>query len=76
MAAAKVVHSFEHLWVHSQLTCSYNTVCLVKKANQLRYLLRRLERARLGSFILTSIYRCGTEAAPSPFAVRCSSCSR
>lgn len=54
MAAAKVVHCF---W-HSQPTCSYNTVCLVRKANQLRYLLRRLEWARPGSSILTTFYRC------------------
>lgn len=61
MAAAKVVHCFGHLLVHSQPTCSYNTVCLVKKANQLQYLLRRLEWARLCSSILTSFYRCAVQ---------------
>lgn len=70
MAAAKVVHCFGHLWVHSQLTCSYNMVCLVKKANRLRYLLRRLEWARLGSSILTSFYWCVVQKQ-HPHPLRC-----
>lgn len=64
-------------------TCGYTVISpaatrrFALKADQLRYLLRRLEWARLGSSILTSFYRSVVQKQhPSPFAVRCSSCSR
>ncbi|KAI3374185.1 hypothetical protein L3Q82_006042 [Scortum barcoo] len=50
--AVEVVSSFS----------SKNTSCLIRKAHQRLYFLRRLRRAGLGSSVLTSIYRCVVES--------------
>uniref|UniRef100_A0A3P9JJJ8 Reverse transcriptase domain-containing protein n=1 Tax=Oryzias latipes TaxID=8090 RepID=A0A3P9JJJ8_ORYLA len=62
--AVEVVSSFRYLGVHisSDLTWSTNTSCLVKKAHQRLYFLRRLKRAGMGIPVLTSFYRCVVES--------------
>ncbi|GAA6231470.1 uncharacterized protein LOC109141784 [Lates japonicus] len=64
--AVEVVSSFRYLGVHisDDLTWSTNTSCLIRKAHQRLYFLRRLRRARLGSSVLTS-YRCVVESVLS-----------
>ncbi|KAI3376785.1 hypothetical protein L3Q82_000393 [Scortum barcoo] len=54
--AVEVVSSFRYLGVHisDDLTWSKNTSCLIRKAHQRLYFLRRLRRAGLGSSVLTS----------------------
>ncbi|KAI3351758.1 hypothetical protein L3Q82_020593, partial [Scortum barcoo] len=60
----EVVSSFRYLGVHisDDLTWSNNTSCLIRKAHQRLYFLRRLRRAGLGSSVLTSFLQmCGGE---------------
>ena len=45
----------------NNLTWSKNS-CLIRKAHQHLYFLRRLRRAGLGSSVLTSFYRCAVES--------------
>jgi len=56
--------SFTFLGVdtHENLTWSLNTSSLIKKAQQLLYLLRRLKRAQLSYKHLTNFYRCAVES--------------
>ncbi|KAI3376533.1 hypothetical protein L3Q82_016993 [Scortum barcoo] len=63
----EVVSSFRYLGVHisDDLTWSKNTSCLIRKAHQRIYFLRRLRRAGLGSSVLTSFYRCVVESVLS-----------
>ncbi|KAI3364745.1 hypothetical protein L3Q82_000901 [Scortum barcoo] len=65
--AVEVVSSFRYLGVHisDDLTWSKNTSCLIRKAHQRLYFLRRLRRAGLGSSVLTSFYRCVVESVLS-----------
>ncbi|KAI3353957.1 hypothetical protein L3Q82_018450 [Scortum barcoo] len=58
---------FRYLGVHisDDLTWSKNTSCLIRKAHQRLYFLRRLRRAGLGSSVLTSFYRCVVESVLS-----------
>ncbi|KAI3362572.1 hypothetical protein L3Q82_001607 [Scortum barcoo] len=65
--AVEVVSSFRYLGVHisDDLTWSKNTSCLIRKAHQHLYFLRRLRRAGLGSSVLTSFYRCVVESVLS-----------
>ncbi|KAI3373987.1 hypothetical protein L3Q82_022554, partial [Scortum barcoo] len=65
--AVEVVSSFRYLGVHisDDLTWSKNTSCLIRKAHQCLYFLRRLRRAGLGSSVLTSFYRCVVESVLS-----------
>ncbi|KAI3368423.1 hypothetical protein L3Q82_025376 [Scortum barcoo] len=63
--AMEVVSSFRYLGVHisDDLTWSNNTSCLIRKAHQRLYFLRRLAPGwgALGSPVLTSFYRCVVE---------------
>ncbi|KAI3366908.1 hypothetical protein L3Q82_009552, partial [Scortum barcoo] len=62
--AVEVVSSFRYLGVHisDDLTWSKNTSCLIRKAHQRLYFLRRLRRAGLGSSVLTFLLQmCGGE---------------
>ncbi|KAI3352070.1 hypothetical protein L3Q82_020886 [Scortum barcoo] len=55
-------------WAYTSLTTltwSKNTSCLIRKAHQRLYFLRRLRRAGLGSSVLTSFYRCVVESVLS-----------
>ncbi|KAI3358738.1 hypothetical protein L3Q82_015147, partial [Scortum barcoo] len=54
-------------WAYTSLdlTWSKNTSCLIRKAHQRLYFLRRLRRAGLGSSVLTSFYRCVVESVLS-----------
>ncbi|KAI3358424.1 hypothetical protein L3Q82_014857, partial [Scortum barcoo] len=65
--AVEVVSSFRYLGVHisDDLTWSKNTSCLIRKAHQRLYFLRRLRRAGMGSSVLTSFYRCVVESVLS-----------
>ncbi|KAI3367965.1 hypothetical protein L3Q82_026788, partial [Scortum barcoo] len=51
--------------ISDDLTWSKNTSCLIRKAHQRLYFLRRLRRAGLGSSVLTSFYRCVVESVLS-----------
>ncbi|KAI3355174.1 hypothetical protein L3Q82_017873 [Scortum barcoo] len=62
--AVEVVSSFRYLGVHisDDLTWSKNTSCLIRKAHQRLYFLRRLRRAGLGSSVLNLLLQmCGGE---------------
>ena len=65
--AVEVVSSFRYLGVHiaNDLSWSTNTACLIKKAHQRLYFLRRLRHAGLGSSVLSSFYRCVVESVLS-----------
>ncbi|KAI3362131.1 hypothetical protein L3Q82_012460 [Scortum barcoo] len=56
-------------WVYpfltDDLTWSNNTSCLIRKAHQRLYFLRRLRRPGLGGSVLTSFYRCVVESVLS-----------
>lgn len=61
--AAGVVSSYRYLGIHisNKLIWSWNASCLVRKAHQHFFLLRRLRRATLRISALTSFYRCMVE---------------
>ncbi|KAI3354853.1 hypothetical protein L3Q82_004545 [Scortum barcoo] len=65
--AVEVVSSFRYLGVHisDDLTWSKNTSCLIRKAHQRLYFLRRLRRAGMGSSVQNSFYRCVVESVLS-----------
>ncbi|XP_062859991.1 polycystin-1 [Trichomycterus rosablanca] len=61
------VSSFKFLGIHisEDLSWTHNTSCLVKKAQQRLYFLRRLKKDHLSPQILTNFYRCTIESVLS-----------
>lgn len=63
-ADVEVVSSFKCLGVHitNRLMWSKNTSCLVKKAHQRLFFLRRLRQAGLNISVLAAFYRCAVKS--------------